>query len=355
MNLMKSYLDYLSHVLHTGRKKYNERTGKFTLSEFGGQLTFDVRERFPLLQERKMHLRPIADEMCWFLRGDTNISTLNSKIWDLWAVGADDLQTLVDSGRAFLPPGTPVAELDNVIIRSDRLASVRSVSVGDLGPVYGKMWRDWPNGQSLSRIDQIQNVLDTLKANPSSRRIIVSGWNPAVLPDETLSPQENVINGKQALPPCHTLFQFICEEMSQDERRSWAKSNFNVTFADRIVDEALEELEVPKHYLSLKLYARSQDLPVGTVFNIAEYTLLLYMVAEQVGMVPYRYIHTMGDAHIYEDQIDGVKELLSRDISPSSPVLRINPGVKSLFDYTAKSFTLSGYDPLPGIVFPIAK
>lgn len=339
MNIMDPYLNHLEYVLSRGRRKYNERTGKSTLSYFGHQMEFDLTRGFPLLAERKLNLFPIVDEMCWFLSGSTNINQLRSKIWDQWALTPDDVERYRKRDALYKNFGNIVSKhLDH------------NPQVGDLGPVYGQMWRAWP-GDHGEKVDQIQYVLDTLKTNPTSRRIIVCGWNPYLLPDESLSAQDNILNGKQALPPCHTMFQFIAEEMSYEERLVIA-TNRNAGLM--LTDSELDRHNIPKYYLSLKLYARSQDLPIGSVFNIAEYSLALEMVASVVNMIPYRYIHSMGDAHIYEDQIAGVKELLSRPRQKSFPKLQFTPR-QDLFDYVAEDFSISHYTPYKVISMPVAK
>jgi thymidylate synthase len=263
---MRQYEDFLKHVLENGTKK-TDRTGTGTISVFGGQLRFDLAESFPLVTSKKVHWKSVAHELLWFLKGDTNIQYLKDhkiKIWDAWA----------DEN-------------------------------GDLGPVYGKQWREWeaPNGK---KIDQIQYVLDTLKNNPDSRRIIVNAWNVGELND-------------MALTPCHCLFQFY----------------------------------VADGKLSCQLYQRSADLFLGVPFNIASYALLTLMIAKEVGLEPGEFIHTFGDAHIYSNHFEQVKEQLSREPRPY-PKVKLNPDKKSVFDYLYEDFEVIGYDPHPRISAPIA-
>ena len=263
---MKPYLDLLRHVLDHGAPK-SDRTGTGTSSVFGHQMRFDLGDGFPLVTTKKVHLKSIIYELLWFLRGDTNIRYLNEhgvKIWDEWA---DE--------------------------------------EGNLGPVYGHQWRSWPapNGH---HIDQISRVVDEIRENPDSRRLIVNAWNVADIPN-------------MALAPCHVLFQFyVCEGM-----------------------------------LSCQLYQRSADLFLGVPFNIASYALLTMMIAQITGLEPGEFIHTFGDAHIYRNHVEQVRLQLGRDPRPL-PMMRINPSVESLFDFGYEDFTLENYEPHPRIPAPIA-
>jgi thymidylate synthase len=276
---MRQYLDLLQYIKDNGVKK-EDRTGTGTISTFGYQMRFDLAEGFPILTTKKVFMKGITHELLWFLKGDTNIKYLNDNgvhIWDEWAT-----------------------------------------EEGELGPVYGKQWRSWacPDG---STVDQISEVVRLLKEKPHSRRIIISGWNPADLPDESVSPQENAKNGKAALPPCHTLFQFY------------------------VVDGKL----------SCQLYQRSADVFLGVPFNIASYALFTMMMAQVTGLKPGEFIHTFGDVHIYLNHIDQVNEQLSR--TPKKlPTMKINPEVKSIFDFKFEDFELEGYDPDPAIKAPIS-
>ncbi|MGW3994992.1 thymidylate synthase [Amycolatopsis sp. NPDC004772] len=259
------YEDLLRHVLDTGTRK-GDRTGTGTRSIFGHQLRYRLSEGFPLITTKKVHFRSIAYELLWFLRGDANVSWLQENgvtIWDEWAA-AD----------------------------------------GDLGPVYGVQWRSWPTPDG-GHVDQIAEVLRTLRENPDSRRIIVSAWNVADIP-------------RMALPPCHAFFQF----------------------------------HVADGKLSCQLYQRSADLFLGVPFNIASYALLTHMIAEQVGLGVGDFIWTGGDCHIYDNHVDQVRTQLARDARPF-PALSLKPA-ESLFDYTYEHFSVEGYDPHPGIKAPVA-
>lgn len=268
---MRQYLDLLDYVLKNGFKK-DDRTGTGTLSVFGYQMRFDLEEGFPLLTTKKLHLRSIIHELLWFLTGDTNIQYLQEngvRIWNEWA---DDK--------------------------------------GNLGPVYGAQWRNW-NGDG---IDQIQTAVDTIKNNPDSRRIIVSAWNPSVLPESGKTFAENVAAGKAALPSCHAWFQFYVAEGK----------------------------------LSCQMYQRSADIFLGVPFNIASYALLTQMMAQATGLKPGTLIHTLGDAHIYLNHVDQVKLQLSREPRPL-PRMVINPEVKDIFGFRFEDFDLKDYDPHPHI------
>ena len=258
---MKQYLALLDHVLTTGVKK-EDRTGTGTISTFGYQMRFNLEEGFPLLTTKKLHLKSIIYELLWFLKGDTNIKYLNEhkvRIWDEWA----------DEN-------------------------------GDLGNIYGYQWRSWPapNGES---VDQISQIIDSIKNNPNSRRHIVSAWNVGDLKN-------------MALPPCHILFQFY----------------------------------VADGKLSLQLYQRSADIFLGVPFNIASYAILLKMVAQATGLKPFEFIHTLGDAHIYLNHIEQVKLQLTRE-TRSLPNLKLNPDKKNIFDFEFDDISLENYDPHPHI------
>ena len=263
---MKQYLDFLRHVLQQGTPK-EDRTGTGTLSVFGHQMRFDLQKGFPIVTTKKLHLKSIIYELLWFLRGDTNTAYLNQHgvgIWDEWA---DEH--------------------------------------GNLGPIYGYQWRSWPasNGE---HIDQIECVIDEIRSNPISRRLIVSAWNVADL-------------GKMALAPCHLLFQFY----------------------------------VSDGRLSCQLYQRSADLFLGVPFNIASYALLTVMVAQITGLEAGEFIHTFGDAHIYNNHVEQVRLQLSREPRPL-PTMQLNPAIAALADFTFEDLTLEGYDPHPRIPAPIA-
>ncbi len=263
---MQTYLDLLRHIQTNGTPK-GDRTGTGTISVFGYQMRFDLSEGFPLLTTKKLHLRSIIHELLWFLKGDTNIQYLHDNkvtIWDEWA----------DEN-------------------------------GDLGPIYGYQWRSWPTPGGR-HIDQITQIVESIRTNPDSRRHIVSAWNVAEI-------------DQMALPPCHTLFQFY----------------------------------VANGRLSCQLYQRSADVFLGVPFNIASYALLTMMMAQVTGLAPGDFVHTLGDAHIYLNHREQVEEQLTRTPRPL-PVMKLNRDVQSIFDFRYEDFTLEGYDPYPAIKAPIA-
>jgi thymidylate synthase len=266
LNTMKQYHDLMRHVLDHGAKK-TDRTGTGTVSVFGYQMRFNLQEGFPLVTTKKLHLRSIIHELLWFLKGDTNIQYLkdnNVTIWDEWA---DEK--------------------------------------GDLGPVYGYQWRSWPTADGR-HIDQISQVIEQIKKNPDSRRLIVSAWNVGEIE-------------KMKLPPCHAFFQFY----------------------------------VADGKLSCQLYQRSADIFLGVPFNIASYALLTMMVAQVCNLEPGDFVHTLGDAHLYLNHIEQANLQLSRDFR-KLPVMKINPGVKDIFGFRYEDFTLEGYDPHPHIKAAVA-
>ena len=263
---MRQYLDLMRHVLEHGQKK-SDRTGTGTLSVFGYQMRFDLSEGFPLLTTKKLHLKSIIYELLWFLKGDTNIKYLNENgvsIWDEWA----------DEN-------------------------------GDLGPIYGRQWRSWPDGRG-GHIDQIKQVVEQIRKTPDSRRMLVSSWNVGELQEMKLA-------------PCHALFQFY------------------------VADDKL----------SCQLYQRSADIFLGVPFNIASYALLTLMLAQSCRLRAGEFIHTFGDAHLYLSHLEQAREQLGR--SPKKlPMMKLNPAIKNVFDFRYEDFTLEGYDPHPSIKAPIA-
>jgi thymidylate synthase len=276
---MENYHRLLKDILEQGQRK-SDRTGTGTISLFGYQLRFDLSRGFPAVTTKKLHLRSIIIELLWFLRGETNIGYLKENgvtIWDEWAT-----------------------------------------EEGELGPVYGAQWRNWITADGR-HIDQVKGLLQDLKNKPDSRRHIVSAWNPGVLPDESVSPRENAAAGLQALPPCHTLFQFY----------------------------------VANDKLSCQMYQRSADVFLGLPFNIASYSLLTMMIAQVSGLQPGDFILTLGDAHIYLNHMDQVNEQLSREPFPL-PQMQLNPEVRDLFDFRFEDFELQNYQCHPHIRAPIA-
>jgi len=276
---VKSYLDLMRHVRDHGVQK-GDRTGTGTRSVFGYQMRFDLSKGFPLVTTKKVHLKSIIHELLWFLNGDANTRYLRDhgiSIWNEWASES-----------------------------------------GDLGPVYGCQWRNWPTADG-QHIDQIAELVEQIKSRPDSRRLIISAWNVADLPDESISPQANVANGKMALAPCHAFFQFY----------------------------------VAEGRLSCQLYQRSADIFLGVPFNIASYALLTMILAQVCGLEAGDFVHTFGDAHLYSNHMQQVGTQLARQPFPL-PVMRLNPDVSSIFDYNYEDFELCDYQCHPVIRAPIA-
>ena len=273
---MQQYLDLIRHIQAEGVEK-TDRTGTGTKSVFGYQMRFDLSEGFPMVTTKKLHLKSIIHELLWFLKGDTNINYLQEngvRIWNEWA---DEK--------------------------------------GNLGPVYGYQWRNW-NGEE---IDQIKDIIHTLKTSPNSRRMLVSAWNPSVLPDTSKSFAENVANNKVALPPCHAFFQFY----------------------------------VADGKLSCQLYQRSADVFLGVPFNIASYALLTLMMAQVCGLEAGDFVHTFGDAHIYSNHKEQIELQLSR-VPKRLPTIKMNLEIKNLFEFTYDDFELVDYNPYPLIKGTVA-
>ncbi len=276
---MESYLDLLRDILANGATK-GDRTGTGTLSVFGRQLRHNLANGFPLLTTKKIHFKGIVNELIWFLRGGTNIHWLNERgvtIWNEWAT-----------------------------------------TEGELGPIYGKQWTAWPT-KTEETINQIDYVIHTLKHNPNSRRILFHSWNPEFLPDESLSPQQNVVQGKMALPPCHLLYQFY----------------------------------VANNHLSSQLYIRSSDSFLGLPYNIASLALLTHMIAQQCELIPHEIIVSLGDLHAYANHLEQINIQLTRAPKPL-PQLLINRQPPSIYDYDFTDFKLVNYQSYPAIAAPIA-
>ncbi|MEC8126361.1 MAG: thymidylate synthase [Pseudomonadota bacterium] len=276
---MRAYLDLLQLLLDGGTAK-GDRTGTGTLSRFGHQMRFDLNVGFPLVTTKKVHLKSVIHELLWFMQGDTNTQYLRDhgvSIWDEWAT--ED---------------------------------------GDLGPLYGAQWRSWPTHDG-GTIDQLTEVVESIKVRPNSRRLLVSAWNPSLLPDESQSPQDNVRAGRMALAPCHTLFQFY----------------------------------VADNQLSCQLYQRSADVFLGVPFNIASYALLTHLVADQCGLGVGDFIWTGGDVHLYQNHVDQAREQLSREPRPL-PKLTLLRTPDSILDYRGEDIVIDGYEPHPHIKAPVA-
>ena len=343
---MQQYLKLLDDTLKNGRTK-QDRTGTGTISVFGTQTHYSLLgNKLPMVTTKKLFSKGVIHELLWMLRGETNIESLteeNVNIWNEWA----------DAN-------------------------------GNLGPVYGEMWRRFPNhakvgmGVKHSTVDQIKALEEQLEKNPNSRRMLISGWHPGLLPNTSKSPSENASAGLQALPPCHTLFQFICEPMTLTERFAWIDSNKPFigkvaitvegnedeidgrTVAEddelaEVVHRNLTMLKVPEYFLSCQLYQRSADLFLGVPFNIMSYSLLTHMLAEAHNMVALNFVHTIGDAHIYLNHVEQVKKQLGR--TPKAlPTVRFNEekDYASVLDFEFEDIEIIGYKSHPAIKGEVA-
>ena len=285
---MKQYLDLLTHIKTTGTSKV-DRTGTGTISTFGYQMRFDLSEGFPLLTTKKVHLKSIIHELLWFINGDTNIKYLvdnGVRIWNEWPY--------VNFTKTAEYKGETLKEFVELVKNSDEFAK----KYGELGPVYGKQWRHFEGPDGLY-VDQLAELIENIKNNPGSRRLIVNAWNPPLIP-------------QMALPPCHMMFQFYVNDGK----------------------------------LSCQLYQRSADTFLGIPFNIASYALLTMMIAKVTDLEPGDFVHTLGDAHIYNDHLKQVDLQLSRK-PKKLPIMSINPNVKNIEDFKYSDFELKGYDPHP--------
>ncbi|MFS0781513.1 thymidylate synthase [Bacillus sp. 1P06AnD] len=313
---MKQYLELCEHVLANGVKK-EDRTGTGTISTFGYQMRFDLQKGFPLVTTKRIPFRLIASELLWFIKGDTNIRYLlqnRNNIWNEWA-----FKKWIESGQYKGPDMSDfglrsqqdetfavqyeeqMAEFIKRVLEDEEFAA----TFGELGDVYGKQWRNWKTA-SGETIDQLKDVIETIKTNPDSRRLIVSAWNPEDIPS-------------MALPPCHTLFQFY----------------------------------VLEGRLSCQLYQRSGDVFLGVPFNIASYALLTHLIAHECGLEVGEFIHTLGDAHIYSNHIEQVKKQLERD-PKQLPILHLNKEKETIFDFEMEDISIEGYEPHPAIKAPVA-
>lgn len=296
---MRQYLELLDKICRDGVVR-GDRTGTGTKGIFGYQMRFDLREGFPLVTTKRLFLKGVIYELLWFLKGDTNIKYLVDNGVHIWDSDAYRYYNELCVRHGVLP-----VDKDTFLAAAGVESPIEGYRFGDLNNVYGYQWRSWPTGDG-GAIDQIKKVIETIKSNPNSRRMIVSAWNVADV-------------DSMALPPCHTMFQFF----------------------------------VAEGRLSCQLYQRSGDTFLGVPFNIASYALLTMMIAKECGLEPGEFVHTLGDAHLYLNHLEQAEEQLSRE-PRQLPTMHLNPDVKSIFDYTFEDFTLEGYDPHPAIKAPLS-
>jgi len=325
---MQQYQDLLSYVLNNGRIK-EDRTGTGTISVFGTQTRYNLLNELPVVTTKKVALKAVVHELLWIISGSTNINYLKENkvnIWNEWAT-------------------------DN----------------GKLGPVYGEMWRNFPAAGNFGYLqDQLQNVINELIGNPNSRRLVVSSWHPDLLPNINFSPKENARMGQQALPPCHTMFQLMTTPMSIRERCEYADIK-GLYIEDLEIEKyysketedyhkLLDRKNVPKNYLSCQMYQRSGDLFLGVPFNITSYSILTYLIARMTNTVPYEFIHTIGDAHIYSNHVDQVKEQLSRDCKkpPTLSLSKKSEQYTNINSFKFEDIVINNYEHHPAIKAPVA-
>lgn len=308
---MHNYLCLLNNIYTNGVDVFNERTGTETRSLFGYQMRFDLSQGFPMVTTRKVYFKTIVEELLWMLSGSSDNRVLNDNrvhIWDKWEITQADLT----QAHIQMNNGTKDYDVD----------TINSLKPGSLGPVYGSMWRHW----NKDTVDQIKNVTDLLRNDPSTRRAMVTAYDPSLASIPGASPSENILRGKQVLPPCHPLFQFNIQQRKDD---------------------------IPR--LSLHLYARSQDVPVGTVYNIAFYAALTHVMAFTLGIGVGDYIHTCGDAHIYHDQLELVKEQLTREPLPLPTLAIEGPQIQYPYEITRDHFKLTGYKCFSRLDYPVTE
>lgn len=375
---MKQYLELGKKILNEGNWR-GDRTGTGTIGLFGAQLVFDLAEGFPLPTTRRIAFKPMIAELLWFLEGSTNNKRLNelgAKIWDPWALKTPVIKDVpyelhercslyarekgvsVEEARKALNVLTMQGGLELALKEVEKYNIPETypkivIPEGDLGPIYGKQWRNFGG------VDQITELIQNLKTRPYSRRHVITAWNPAELPDESISIQDNVRQGKMALAPCHCLFQFYVSDMDLHERGAIAGINttafigheYNATGV--ALQRKMDNEGIPKHKLSCQLYQRSADFPLGSAFNIPSYSLLLMMIAQCVDMVPGTFTYTLGDVHVYANQVELFKEQVERDPLPLCQ-MKINPTKKDIFSFTMEDFEIVNYQHHSPIAYPVS-
>ena len=368
---MQQYLDLMAKTVKEGR--YREGRNGGTYGIFGHQMRFNLADGFPLVTTKKTHLRSIIHEMLWFMRGCTDNRELTKEgvtIWNEWAATKEMVEVgenvnwvaAQQNATITCPPGFDEMSWTDILDWFTKAGldvnDYMYIQEGEIGPMYGKQMRSWPT--AFGSIDQIKTILATLKKDPMSRRMCVSTWNPESLPWEDHSVEENVMEGRMALAPCHAFFQFYADELTTHERLAYVDrhylTSYVLTHEARFINE-LEEANVPKYRLSCQLYMRSNDVPLGCPFNIAGYALLIHMFAHILNMIPGELVYTIGDAHIYANQMELTKTQLSR--TPMKlPKLRIDTKGRDVTDpafFQFDDFILEGYESHPHIAYPVSK
>lgn len=309
------YLDLLATLVGDCGSVELDRTGVGTTRRFGAQIGHNLFEGFPILTTKKLFIRGVTEELLWFLRGETNIASLKERKVNIWNEWADE----------------------NL----------------DLGPVYGEMWTRWPAPDG-STVNQIENVIDELKTNPESRRLVVSGWNPTLLPNPDIAPSENPKLGRQALPPCHTMFQFFAQRMSAQERADFGSKCMGASVEKSDI-EGMDALGIPSYALDCQLYQRSGDIFLGVPFNAISYAALLTLIANKVGMAPRNFVHSFGDLHLYSNHTEQAKTQLERQPLAMPKMILDDKAKKAGFsELTADMFQVRGYESWSAISAPVA-
>lgn len=396
--MTQQYKAIITSLIENGVESSN-RTTMPTRKVWGGNMRFDLSEGIPLNTTRYNPYKSTIVELIWLLQGDTNTKFLEDngcKFWTEWALTEEHVNRVVPfsdpSGRAALlqelqnewtifndvKPKITLEHWDTLegmanneqydlmeLYYTEKVSDVvprityadLGFRVGDLGPVYGKMWRAWPLSNGGTR-DQIAEVEWALHNKPNSRRIIVSSWNPEFLPDESISPHDNVLNGKQALPPCHTLFQFGTTELSIDEREDLLPFELTEEYRVRLDEDdvpphdALNEFDIPKYRLNSKLYCRSNDMGIGNPANVFSYSIMTCMLAHVHNMLPGVYEHAIGDQHFYVDQLECLQEQMTRNPITPLPRVRFKRKPKSITEFTIDDIEIIDYQYHPAIKFP---
>lgn len=388
---MEQYNELGKRILEEGVFIGKERTGTGTYKLFGAQMRFNLMDGFPLVAGSKKHLRGIFAELMMFLNGITNNNYLKVRgvtIWNEWALPEDVLvkvrrrlecipdaiwDAIQDNEKNMLVDFSKYPKLQfsldreefvenfQVVVYEDGIEWARKLDVleeeiieipeGELGPVYGKQWRNWKTSTGGS-IDQIEELLKNLVERPFSRRHVISAWNPEFLPDESISPIENVKQKRMCLAPCHVMFQFDVRPMTYEERLKFAKEVLELDLGSKDSEQDLDELNVPKNKLSCLLMQRSADWAIGSPYNIASYSILTMLIARTLNFGYGDFVYSLGDVHVYSNHYDKFKEQLTREIRPL-PKLKINRR-DSIYDYEFSDLKLEGYNPHPVIVYPIS-
>lgn len=369
---MQQLIGLMKHVLEDGRQR-GDRTGTGTLSTFGTRMEFDLAEGLPLDTTRKIFIKGIIHETLWFMRGSTNAMDLQAKgvhIWDEWAATKEMVENVENidwqGANEDSSTGTTVMFDDMTweeakawfVSQNLEMNDYLIIKEGEIGPLYGKQARAWPT--SWGSVDQVKDVLASLRENPTDRRMCISHWNVEQLPLRDHSIEENVMEGRMSLAPCHAFYQFYADEMTTWERLRHVGRHYHTKYVednDAMFREQLAEANVPTHVLSCQLYQRSTDVCCGLPFNIASYALVTHMFAHILNMVPGKFIHVSGDTHIYNNHVENAKIQVTRE-PRKLPRLKIDTRGRKVTDpahFQFEDFIIEGYDPHPSLKYEVSK